>query len=167
VSALLLALWGVSCVLEYPAIHSDVDNGVIRTYAVDSPRWQTCVALAANHLVAVVLGGKRLERRLNDATTETEDQVEGRLLLDVVVGEGAAVLELLAGEDQALLVRGNALLVLDLGLDIVYGLYDTVSDLLLLIAWRIGLRRWTRPPTCCCVSKCSFGGVCESIIALF
>ncbi|KAF2628978.1 hypothetical protein BU25DRAFT_315948, partial [Macroventuria anomochaeta] len=51
--------------------------------------------------------------------TETEDQVESRLLLDVVVGEGATVLELLASEDQTLLVRGNALLVLDLGLDIV------------------------------------------------
>ena len=42
-------------------------------------------------------------------------------LLDVVVGQGAAILELLAGEDQALLVRGNALLVLDLGLDVVDG----------------------------------------------
>ncbi|EMD62299.1 hypothetical protein COCSADRAFT_94378, partial [Bipolaris sorokiniana ND90Pr] len=41
------------------------------------------------------------------------------LLLDVVVGKGAAILELLSGEDQALLVRGNALLVLDLGLDII------------------------------------------------
>jgi len=29
-------------------------------------------------------------------------------LLDVVVGQGAAVLQLLAGEDQALLVRGDA-----------------------------------------------------------
>jgi hypothetical protein len=91
------------------------------TYAVDSPRWQARVALAADHLIAVVLGGKGLERRLDDATTETEDQVESRLLLDVVVGQGAAVLELLAGEDQALLVRGNALLVLDLGLDILVG----------------------------------------------
>jgi hypothetical protein len=100
-----------------------------RTYAVDSPRWQACVALAADHLVAVVLGGKRLERRLNDTTTETEDQMESRLLLDVVVGKGAAVLELLAGEDQALLVRGNALLVLDLGLDIVDGLENTVRIL--------------------------------------
>ena len=54
-------------------------------------------------------------------TTQAQDQVEGRLLLDVVVGEGATVLKLLAGEDQALLVRGNALLVLDLGLDIVDG----------------------------------------------
>ena len=46
-------------------------------------------------------------------------KVKGGLLLDVVVAEGAAVLELLAGEDQALLVGRDALLVLDLGLDIV------------------------------------------------
>jgi hypothetical protein len=39
--------------------------------------------------------------------------VEGRLLLDVVVRKGAAVLELLAGEDETLLVRGDTLLVLD------------------------------------------------------
>merc|ERR1712012_1447903 len=37
-------------------------------------------------------------------TAETEDEVEGGLLLDVVVGEGAAVLELLAGEDETLLI---------------------------------------------------------------
>jgi len=45
--------------------------------------------------------------------------VESRLLLDVVVLEGSAVLELLAGEDQALLVRRDALLVLDLLLDVL------------------------------------------------
>ena len=42
-------------------------------------------------------------------------------LLDVVVGEGAAILELLAGENQALLVGRDALLVLNLLLDIVDG----------------------------------------------
>lgn len=42
-------------------------------------------------------------------------------LLDVVVAEGAAILELLAGEDETLLVRGDALLVLDLALHIVDG----------------------------------------------
>ena len=47
--------------------------------------------------------------------------MEGRLLLDVVVGEGAAVLKLLSSEDQALLVRWDSLLVLDLGLDVVDG----------------------------------------------
>ena len=41
--------------------------------------------------------------------------------MDVVVGKGAAILELLAGEDQALLVRWDSLLVLNLGLDIVDG----------------------------------------------
>jgi hypothetical protein len=34
--------------------------------------------------------------------------VEGRLLLDVVVGERAAVLELLAREDQTLLIGGDS-----------------------------------------------------------
>jgi len=115
--------------------------GYTVTYAVDSPRWQARVALAADHLIAVVLGSEGLERGLDDATAQTEDQVERRLLLDVVVGEGAAVLELLAGEDQALLVRGNALLVLDLGLDIVdrVGTLNLESDLESLISccrWR-------------------------------
>ena len=47
--------------------------------------------------------------------------MEGGLLLNVVVGQGAAILELLAGEDQTLLIRGDALLVLNLGLDVVDG----------------------------------------------
>lgn len=42
-------------------------------------------------------------------------------LLDVVVAESSAVLELLSGEDQSLLVRWDAFLILDLGLDIVDG----------------------------------------------
>jgi len=66
-------------------------------------------------------GGVDLLLALLGATTETEDQVEGGLLLDVVVGQGAAIFELLAGEDQALLVGWDSLLVLDLGLDIVNG----------------------------------------------
>ena len=43
-------------------------------------------------------------------------------LLDIVVAQSAAILELLAGEDQSLLVWGNAFLVLNLGLDIVNGI---------------------------------------------
>jgi hypothetical protein len=46
---------------------------------------KTYVALAADGLVAVVLGGKGLQGRLNDTTTEAEDQVEGRLLWWVLV----------------------------------------------------------------------------------
>ena len=41
--------------------------------------------------------------------------------MDVVVGEGASVLELLSCEDQSLLIGGNSLLVLDLGLDVLDG----------------------------------------------
>ena len=40
----------------------------------------TYVALAADHLVAVELGGKSLERGLNDTTTKSENQVESGLL---------------------------------------------------------------------------------------
>ena len=76
--------------------------------AVLSTEGETSVALSADHLVAVVLSGEDLEGRLDDTTTQSEDEVEGRLLLDVVVGERATVFELLAGEDEALLIRGDA-----------------------------------------------------------
>jgi len=64
-------------------------------------------------------GGIDLLLALLGPTTQTKNQMESRLFLNVVVGESPAVLELLASEDQALLVRGDALLVLDFGLDIV------------------------------------------------
>jgi hypothetical protein len=88
-------------------------------------------------------GGVDLLLALLTTTTQAQHQVEGGLLLDVVVRQGPAVLQLLAGEDQTLLVRGNSLLVytfifvrakigllytcvcmrtLDLGLDIVNGI---------------------------------------------
>merc|ERR1719407_90331 len=66
------------------------------------------------------LAGEGLHKDLHTAA-ETENQVQSRLLLDVVVRKGAPVLELLAGEDETLLIGGNALLVLDLGLDVVNG----------------------------------------------
>ena len=56
--------------------------------------------------------------------------MKSRLLLYVVVAQRAAVLELLSGEDQTLLVWRNALLILDLALDIVNGVgrLDFESD---------------------------------------
>ena len=62
------------------------------------------------------LSGESLDEDLHDTASESEDEVECGLLLDVVVGEGAAIVELLTREDQSLLIRGDALLVLDLGL---------------------------------------------------
>merc|ERR1711997_1071365 len=49
-------------------------------------------------------------------TTKTEDQVKGRLFLDVVVTQCTTILELFAGKNQTLLVWRDTLFVLDLGL---------------------------------------------------
>lgn len=56
-------------------------------------------------------GGVDLLLALLTTTTQAEDEVKGRLLLDVVIRKGAAILELLTSEDQALLVGGDTLLV--------------------------------------------------------
>jgi len=45
--------------------------------------------------------------------------MKGAFLLDVIIAQGAPVFELLACEDQTLLVGGNTLLILDLLLDVV------------------------------------------------
>ena len=55
------------------------------------------------------------------SSTQTKDQMESRLLLNVVVREGATILQLLSSEDQTLLIWGNSLLVLDLSLYILDG----------------------------------------------
>merc|ERR1719443_580663 len=47
--------------------------------------------------------------------------MESTFLLNVVIGKSSSVLELLSSKDQPLLVWGNTLLVLDLGLDIFNG----------------------------------------------
>ena len=48
--------------------------------------------------------------------------MKGGFLLDVVVGEGTTILELLASKDKTLLVRGDSFLVLNLGLDALDGI---------------------------------------------
>merc|ERR1719319_284610 len=60
-----------------------------------------------------------------------ENDMESRFILDVVVGKGPAVHELLASEDhpvielhcliQSLLIWGNSFLILNLGLDVLNG----------------------------------------------
>src|SRR5260370_41100819 len=49
-------------------------------------------------------------------------KVKSGLLLNVVIGKGPTVLKLLSSENEALLIRGDTLLVLDLGLDIIDGI---------------------------------------------
>jgi hypothetical protein len=67
------------------------------------------------------LASQGLDENLH-TTAQTQDEMQCGLLLNVVVGKGTAILKLLAGEDQALLVWGNALLVLNLRLDVVNGI---------------------------------------------
>jgi len=61
---------------------------------------------------------------------EVQDEMEGRLLLNGVVRKGAAVFELLSGEEKMLLVRRDTFLVLDLCLHVVGGIrrLDLKSD---------------------------------------
>jgi len=75
------------------------------------------------------LSGQGLDEDLH-SSSQTEHQVEGGLLLDVVISEGASILKLFSGEDESLLVGGNSFLVLDLLLDIVNGVraLDFQSD---------------------------------------
>ena len=94
--------------------------------AVGGSGGKSGVALAADLLLAVEGSGQGGERRLDldateTSTTEAKHQVEGGLFLNVVIGEGAAVFELLAGKDESLLIWGDALLVLDLSLDVFNG----------------------------------------------
>ena len=51
---------------------------------------------------------------------KTQHQVDRGLLLDVVVAEAATVFQLLARENEALVVWGDASLVLDLGFHSVF-----------------------------------------------
>ena len=74
---------------------------------------KTSIALPADNFVAVVLLGQQPEGGFNDATPQPKHQVEGGLLLDVVVRQGPAVFQLLAGKYQPLLIGRDSLLVLD------------------------------------------------------
>jgi hypothetical protein len=66
------------------------------------------------------------------SSPEPQDEVKSGLLLDVVVAESPTVLELLSGEDKPLLVWRDALLVLNLSLDILDGVADSTSRVMVL-----------------------------------
>merc|ERR1712086_394411 len=59
------------------------------------------------------------------ASAKAQDEMQGAFLLNVVVGQRAAILELLAGKDQTLLIWRNAFFILNFGLDIV----DSIAGL--------------------------------------
>ena len=60
-------------------------------------------------LVLVFLGcGVVLLLALFATTSQPQDQMKGRLFLNVVIRQSAAILQLLTSKNQSLLVRGNA-----------------------------------------------------------
>jgi hypothetical protein len=75
------------------------------------------------------LPSKSLDEDLH-TSTQAENQMKSRLLLDVVVRESSAVLKLLSSKDETLLIWGNTFLILDLGLHVIdrVGRFDIESD---------------------------------------
>ena len=73
--------------------------------------------------------GKGFHKDLH-SSTEAEHQVEGGLLLDVIVAERAPIFKLFPCENETLLIRWDTLLILDLSLDVVNGVrgFDIKSD---------------------------------------
>ena len=94
-----------------------------------------------------------------EAAPQPQDKVERRLLLDVVIGQGATVLKLLASEDQTLLIWGNSLLVLNLGLDVLDGIrgLDIKSDGLSCDSLPFLNGSPVSVFTKICISKCCYG----------
>lgn len=59
--------------------------------AVGSLQGQSGIALPAHLLITVVFLGNGSNGRIHDTAPQSQDQVQGGFLLDVVIGEGSAV----------------------------------------------------------------------------
>ena len=90
--------------------------------AVVSTRGKTRVALAANHLLAVVLLGEGGEGGLDHTTSHLEEHFNGGFTRNVVGTDGLSVVEFLAGENEALVVSVDVLLLLKHHLHRLHGL---------------------------------------------
>merc|ERR1712224_912309 len=92
----------------------------IQNVGIDEPTFCYSSKLdSKNRCTQVAKGSTSFCANLLHTTTQAQDQVERRLLLDVIVGKCTAVFQLLACEDQSLLVRWDAFFILNLCLDII------------------------------------------------
>jgi hypothetical protein len=74
------------------------------------------------HLFEFCHHGRVVEDTAGDLTmsaSQTQHQMQGGFLLNIVIAQCTTILELFASKNQALLIGRNAFLVLNLGLDIV------------------------------------------------
>jgi hypothetical protein len=78
-----------------------------RTFLVLDLRLDVVNSVAGLDLKRDSLASQRLDEDLH-ATTQAQHEMKGGLFLDVVVRKRTAILELLAREDQALLIRRDA-----------------------------------------------------------
>merc|ERR1712242_489151 len=91
-------------------------TAVFHTVVLEHEHWDAIV------LVLDLLGsGVVLLLPLLGPSPKPQHQVQGGLLLDVVVRQCPTVLQLLPSKDQSLLVRRDSFLVLNLGLNILDG----------------------------------------------
>ncbi len=87
--------------------------------AVCSTRWKTSITLATNCLITVVALSQESQRGIIYTASETQDKVQRRLLLDIIIRQCASIFELFSSEDQTLLVRWDSFLILNFGLHII------------------------------------------------
>ena len=90
--------------------------------AVVSTRGKTRVALAANHLLAVVLLGEGSEGGLDHTTSHLEQHFNGGFTRNVVGTDGLRVVEFLAGENETLVLVVDVFLLLEHLLHVLHGL---------------------------------------------
>ena len=57
----------------------------------------------------------------SDTSSESQNEMKSRFLLDVIVRKGSSVFELLSCEDKSLLIRWDTFFVLDFSFDIFDG----------------------------------------------
>ena len=90
--------------------------------AVSGLHGQLSITLSANHLLTFVLSCESSEVWLNfnrshTTASKSENEMEGRLFLNIVIRKGTTVFELFTSEDESLLIWGDALLILDFSSD--------------------------------------------------
>lgn len=71
------------------------------------------------HTLNLLRLGENLLLTLLTTSTKTQYQMQGRLLLNIVIAQSTSVLQLLSSKDQTLLIGWDSLLVLNLSLDII------------------------------------------------
>lgn len=62
---------------------------------------------------------KCLDKDLHGSITQTNNEMEDRLLLDIVVCEGTSIFQLFSGKNKTLLVWWDTFVVLNFSLDIL------------------------------------------------